>query len=54
VAPDSVEARNMIPVIRDAVHKIDKDILVGGGTAVQYDTDVGFTTRQSKLLFRLS
>ncbi len=40
VAPDSVEARNMIPIIRDAVHKIDKEILVGGGTAVQYDTDV--------------
>ena len=40
LAPDSVEARNVIPVIRDAVHKIDKEILVGGGTAVQYDTDV--------------
>jgi RND superfamily putative drug exporter len=40
VAPDSVEARNTIPVIRDAVHAIDKDILVGGGTAVQFDTDV--------------
>ncbi len=40
VAPDSVEARNTIPLIRDAVHAIDKDILVGGGTAVQFDTDV--------------
>ena len=40
VAPDSVEARNTIPMIREAVHKIDKEILVGGGTAVQYDTDV--------------
>ena len=40
VAPDSVEARNTIPLIREAVHAIDKDILVGGGTAVQYDTDV--------------
>jgi RND superfamily putative drug exporter len=40
VAPDSVEARNSIPIIREAVHKIDKEILVGGGTAVQYDTDV--------------
>ena len=40
VAPDSVEARNTIPLIREAVHKIDKEILVGGGTAVQYDTDV--------------
>jgi RND superfamily putative drug exporter len=40
VAPDSVEARNTIPLIRSAVKAIDKDILVGGGTAVQYDTDV--------------
>jgi RND superfamily putative drug exporter len=40
VAPDSVEARNTIPQIRSAVKEIDKDILVGGGTAVQYDTDV--------------
>ncbi len=40
VAPDSVEARNTIPIIREAVHKVDKEILVGGGTAVQYDTDV--------------
>jgi len=34
VAPDSVEARNTIPLIRDAVHAIDKDILVGGGTGL--------------------
>lgn len=40
VAPDSVQARETIPLIREAVHKIDKKILVGGGTAVQYDTDV--------------
>ncbi|NDI11497.1 MAG: MMPL family transporter, partial [Actinobacteria bacterium] len=40
VAPDSVDARNTIPLIRDAVKKVDKEILVGGGTAVQYDTDV--------------
>ena len=40
VAPDSVEARNTIPVIREAVHAVNKEILVGGGTAVQYDTDV--------------
>jgi RND superfamily putative drug exporter len=40
VAPDSVEARNTIPEIRKAVHAVDKEILVGGGTAVQYDTDV--------------
>ena len=40
VAPDSVEARNTIPKIREAVQVVDKGILVGGGTAVQYDTDV--------------
>jgi len=40
VAPDSVEARNTIPLIRSAVKEVDKDILVGGGTAVQYDTDL--------------
>lgn len=40
VAPDSVEARNTIPLIRSAVKEVDKDILVGGGTAVQYDSDV--------------
>jgi RND superfamily putative drug exporter len=38
--PDSVEAREVIPVIRDAVHAIDPDILVGGSTAVAFDTDV--------------
>lgn len=38
--PDSVEARKIIPVIREAVHAIDPDILVGGSTAVAYDTDV--------------
>jgi RND superfamily putative drug exporter len=32
--PDSVEARDVIPVIRDAVHAIDPNILVGGSTAV--------------------
>ena len=40
VAPDSVEARNTIPLIREVVHAVDKEILVGGGTAVQFDTDV--------------
>ena len=40
VAPDSVEARNTIPLIRQAVKEVDQEILVGGGTAVQYDTDV--------------
>lgn len=38
--PDSVEARDIIPAIRDAVHAIDPDILVGGSTAVAFDTDV--------------
>jgi RND superfamily putative drug exporter len=38
--PDSVEAREIIPVIRKAVHAIDPNILVGGSTAVAYDTDV--------------
>ena len=37
---DSVAARDAIPVIRDAVHAIDPEILVGGGTAIRYDTDV--------------
>jgi RND superfamily putative drug exporter len=40
VAPDSVDARNTIPLIRTAMKEVDRDILVGGGTAVQYDTDV--------------
>jgi len=38
--PDSVEARDVIPVIREAVHAIDPAILVGGSTAVAFDTDV--------------
>ena len=38
--PDSVAARDVIPVIRDAVHAIDPSILVGGSTAVAFDTDV--------------
>jgi RND superfamily putative drug exporter len=38
--PDSVEARDVIPVIRNAVHAIDPGILVGGSTAVAFDTDV--------------
>ena len=38
--PDSVEAREVIPVIREAVHAIDPAILVGGSTAVAFDTDV--------------
>ena len=38
--PDSLDARNVIPIIRDAVHAIDPTILVGGSTAVAFDTDV--------------
>ena len=38
--PDSVEARELIPLIREAVHAVDPNILVGGSTAVAYDTDV--------------
>jgi RND superfamily putative drug exporter len=38
--PDSVAARDVIPVIREAVHAIDPEILVGGSTAVAFDTDV--------------
>ncbi len=39
MAPDSVGARELIPVIRKAVHAIDPAILVGGGSAVSYDVD---------------
>jgi len=39
-APDSRESRDRIPAIREAVKSIDKSILVGGTTAVFYDTDV--------------
>ena len=35
-----MEAREIIPVIREAVHAIDPNILVGGSTAVAFDTDV--------------
>lgn len=38
--PDSVEARDVIPAIRTVVHQIDPQILVGGSTAVAYDTDI--------------
>jgi len=36
--PDSTEAKNMIPGIRSAVHAIDAASLVGGTSAVYYDT----------------
>jgi len=39
-APDSRESRDRIPAIREAVKSIDNSILVGGTTAVFYDTDV--------------
>ena len=38
--PDSVAARDVIPKIREAVSAIDPSILVGGSTAVAFDTDV--------------
>ncbi len=38
--PDSTTAREVIPIIRAAVHAIDPSILVGGSTAVAFDTDV--------------
>lgn len=38
-APDSVGARESIPMIRDVVHKIDPSILVGGTSAIYYDVD---------------
>jgi len=36
--PDSNEAKDLIPVIRTAVHLIDSASLVGGTSAVYYDT----------------
>ena len=38
--PDSVEAREVIPTMREAVRAIDPSVLVGGSTAVAFDTDV--------------
>jgi len=38
-APDSRESRDRIPAIREAVKSVDSSILVGGTTAVYYDTD---------------
>ena len=38
-APDSVGARETIPLIRAVVREIDPKILVGGSTAVYYDVD---------------
>lgn len=39
MSPDSVGARELVPVIREAVHAIDPSILVGGSSAVSYDVD---------------
>ncbi len=39
-APDSRESRDRIPAIREAMKSIDQSILVGGTTAVFFDTDV--------------
>lgn len=39
MSPDSVGARELVPVIRKAVHAIDSTILVGGSSAVSYDVD---------------
>ena len=39
-APDSRESRDRVPAIREAVKSIDQSILVGGTTAVFFDTDV--------------
>lgn len=39
MAPDSVGARDLVPVIRKAAHAIDPTILVGGSSAVSYDVD---------------
>jgi RND superfamily putative drug exporter len=38
-APDSRESRDRIPAIREAVKSVDSSILVGGTTAVYFDTD---------------
>lgn len=47
--PDSVEARDVVPNIREAVHAIDPSILVGGSTAVAFDTDVA-ASRDNRLI----
>ena len=39
-APDSRESRDRIPAIREAVKSVDESIVVGGTTAVFFDTDV--------------
>ncbi len=39
MSPDSVGARELVPIIRKAVHAVDPTILVGGSSAVSYDVD---------------
>jgi RND superfamily putative drug exporter len=39
VAADSTEAKNTIPLIREAVKAVDESVLVGGQTAIGYDID---------------
>ena len=48
--PDSTEAKNMIPGIRAAVHAIDPASLVGGTSAVYYDTAKAATRDQSVII----
>jgi RND superfamily putative drug exporter len=38
-APDSVGARDLVPLIRAAARTVDPSILVGGSTAIYYDVD---------------
>ena len=53
VAADSVEAKETIPLIREAAKKVNTNILVGGQTAVGYDVDQS-SRRDNRELFRLS
>jgi len=48
--PDSTEAKNMIPGIRAVVHAIDPASLVGGTSAVYYDTAKAATRDQSVII----
>ena len=48
--PDSTEAKNMIPGIRSAVHAIDSGSLVGGTSAVYYDTAKAATRDQQVII----
>jgi putative drug exporter of the RND superfamily len=48
--PDSNEAKNMIPGIRAAVHAVDPASLVGGTSAVYYDTAKAATRDQSVII----